>query len=115
MTPGWQAGFDLLACPSKKIRREGTNSARIFLRTPEERTVWLRRQGEKYGFLIRSVHEISETQVCGKKETGRIRLHAVHFSGLLEVTDVKTFQAAYARGIGPEKAYGLGMLLLTGR
>ena len=37
---------------------------------------------------------------------------AVRFSGVLEITDAERFRDGYLRGVGPEKAYGLGMLML---
>lgn len=112
---GRQMGFDLLACPSKKVASEGRpNSARVFLRTPQERRDWLNRQGEKYGFAVCALREYEPVELYGKRKTGNMSLRAVRFSGLLKITDAERFAEAYRQGIGPEKAYGLGMLLLTG-
>lgn len=106
-------GFDLLAHPSKKTKGDGKNSARVFLRTPEERLLWLTHQGEKYGFRILNLQEDEPYDVYGKRSTGKISLRVVRLKGQLQITDADAFKAAYQNGIGPEKAYGLGMMLLS--
>ena len=110
---GQVLSFDLLAHPSRKTKVEGKNSARVFLRTPEERLLWLTRQGEKYGFRILNLQEDEPYDLYGKRATGKIVLRVVRLKGQLQITDVDAFRAAYPNGIGPEKAYGLGMLLLS--
>ena len=52
--------------------------------------------------------------VHGKRPTGNICLRAVRMTGRIEITDAARFAEAYQSGIGPEKAYGMGMLLLGG-
>ena len=106
-------GFDLLTHPSKKIKGNGKNSARAFLRTPEERLVWLMHQGEKYGFRVLGLQEEEPYDIYGKRSTGRLTLRVVQLKGQLQITNAEAFKAAYQNGIGPEKAYGLGMLLLS--
>ncbi len=113
---GFEAGttlrFDLLAHPSKKVDAGRSNSARVFLKTQEERHAWLERQGEKNGFSLCACHEDVPYDVLGKRKTGLLQLRAVRFDGVLRVTDAAAFRKGYACGIGPEKAYGLGMLML---
>lgn len=106
--------FDLLTYPSKKVKVDDNraNSVRTFLRTPQERHAWLARQGEKCGFTIASCKEEEPSDMRGKRSTGMIVLRTVCFHGVLRVTDAALFRKAYEEGIGPEKAYGLGMLLL---
>jgi CRISPR system Cascade subunit CasE len=62
--------------------------------------------------------EISKFQITQKteKETGKkhdIKLHTVHFTGILRVTNAEQFKQAYVNGIGSGKAFGCGMLLLA--
>ncbi len=62
--------------------------------------------------------EISNFQITKKteKDTGKrhdIKLHTVHFTGILRVTDTDAFKKAYTQGIGSGKAFGCGMLLLA--
>lgn len=106
--------FDLLVHPSKKVARAEANSRRVFLRTAQERINWLERQGEKCGFRYLSLQEDVPFDLRGRRSTGTIRLRAVRMTGRLEITDAKLFAQAYSCGIGPEKAYGLGLLLLGG-
>ena len=112
--PGQSFSFDLLTHPSKKDMRTGANSHRVFLRTARERADWLQRQGEKGGFRVVSLQEGAPFDLRGKRPTGNICLRAVRMMGRLEITDTARFAQAYQSGIGPEKAYGMGMLLLGG-
>lgn len=112
--PGQSFSFDLLTHPSKKEMRTGANSHRVFLRTARERADWLQRQGEKGGFRVVSLQEGAPFDLRGKRPTGNICLRAVRMMGRLEITDTARFAQAYQSGIGPEKAYGMGMLLLGG-
>lgn len=104
--------FDLLTHPSKKVNVGRSNSARVFLRAPEQRQAWLERQGEKNGFKVCALQEELPYDIRGKRSTGPIALRVVRFIGVLRVTDASAFSQAYVNGIGPEKAYGLGMLML---
>ena len=110
--PGAAFGFDLLAYPCKKVDVGRANSVRTFLTTPEERRAWLVRQGEKNGFALRALREDEPADMRGKRRTGLVQIRSVRFSGVLEITDAERFRDGYLRGVGPEKAYGLGMLML---
>ena len=105
-------GFDLLAYPCKKADVGRANSVRAFLTSPEERRAWLARQGEKNGFALQACREEESEDMRGKRKTGLIQIRAVRFSGVLKVVDVELFRRGYLHGIGPEKPYGLGMLML---
>ena len=37
----------------------------------------------------------------------------VSFDGVLRITDAARFRDAFAKGIGPGKAYGLGLMMLA--
>ena len=106
--------FSLLACPSKKVKGEGKNSQRVLLRGTEERLEWLKREGEKHGFVLLEAHESAkEYKLSGKKASGEFFLSGVPFEGVLQITDEAAFRDAFKQGIGPEKAYGFGMLMLS--
>ena len=106
--------FDLLASPAKKIKREGSkNDKRVFLKTPEERKNWLTRQGEKYGFEILSdVESAEKPSFLVNRNSGTFWFTGVKFEGFLRVTDANLFWKAWEEGIGPEKAYGMGLLVV---
>lgn len=106
--------FELLTSPCKKIALDGKNSRRVFLDDPQKRNEWLLRQGDKYGFAIRQVQEdANRINVEGRKGDMQIHYAAVRFTGILEITDAEAFWEAYRHGIGPGKAYGLGMLTVA--
>jgi len=113
LSTGKELRFDLLAYPSKKVDVERKNSARIFLRTEDERKLWLARQGEKNGFIVQAIQEKQTFDLHGKRFTGTMYLKAVQFNGILQVTDPEKFWNGYTQGIGAEKSYGLGMFLLS--
>ena len=105
--------FSLLACPSKKVKGDGRNSRRVLLRDSEERLTWLQRQGEKNGFLVLEAHEAAKEQrYTGRKPSGAFFLSGIPFEGVLRITDAPRFRHGFQLGIGAEKAYGFGMLMV---
>ena len=106
--------FSMLACPTRKVKSDGKNSKRVLLRGKEERLDWLQRQGEKNGFLVLEAHEEAKEQQCsGTKDSGAFYLSGVPFEGLLKITDAGAFRNGFLHGIGPEKAYGFGLLMIS--
>lgn len=107
--------FNLLASPSKKKKEEDRlNSRRIFLPTVEERLSWMKRQGEKYGFDVLAAQEPSAEQrlYIGRK-SGSFMITAIEITGTLQIRDASLFWNSWEKGIGAEKAYGLGLMLLS--
>lgn len=117
MKPGRRFRFDLLTMPSKKEPQEnGKNSRRRVLKTQEERLAWLKRQAAQNGFALLQTQELETVGFSGKhpeEQGGRMGWSAYHYIGILEIRDAEAFCKAMERGIGPEKAYGLGMILLA--
>lgn len=108
--PGKVLRFELLASPCRKAGGEG-NSKRFFLETPEERMAWLRRKGEQGGFEVLYADELSRRiDIYGRRGDAEVKNSAVLFSGVLKITDADVFWKSYTCGVGPGKAYGLGML-----
>ena len=107
--------FNLLASPSKKVKEEGReNSRRVFLRKAEDRQLWLQHQAEKYGFSVLSCSEPAEPgNIRVGRSSGAFMLSTVEFDGMLQITDADLFWDSWKKGIGAEKAYGLGLLLLS--
>ena len=107
--------FDLLSVPSKKAKenREG-NSRRVYLTDPVARADWLKRQGSKYGFDVLVVNEPSAEQtITVGRSTGAFQLTAIELSGVLRIINASQFWSSWEKGIGPEKAYGMGLMLLS--
>lgn len=106
--------FEILLSPCKKISSDQKNSRRVFLQKEDERAQWMDRQGEKYGFRICNLEEKAvRISLDGNKNGSRIHYDAVSMTGVMEITDAKMFFQAYRQGIGPGKAYGLGMLTVA--
>jgi len=107
--------FDLLASPTKKKESDGKNSKRVFLTSSLDRLDWLKRKGADAGFSLEWAREEGqETALAGASDSKtRITCVGVHFRGVLKVADERAFRDAWAEGIGPGKAYGMGMLLLS--
>lgn len=110
---GRRLGFNLLTAPCKKIS-DGVskNSRRRILRTPDERIQWLMKKGSDNGFVVLAAEETDGELLYSRKKSNEMYLHTTIFTGLLQISDVERFTQIWRQGIGPEKAYGLGMLLL---
>lgn len=106
--------FSLLCYPAKKVTGDGKNSRRVLLRGEEEQLKWLGRQGEKYGFNVIEAHVMENTEMkSGIKNSGAFTIAGVPFEGVLKICDPVAFRNAFEKGIGSEKAYGLGMLMIS--
>lgn len=112
--------FRLRCRPTKKSKVEGSKNSRYrYLRTDEERLEWLQRQAEQCGFRLESVLaiELKWRDTKPSPESGaasnRPAFPAVQFDGILIVTDPVKLKEAVRKGIGPQKAYGFGLLSLA--
>ncbi len=114
---GMSFAFRLMTAPSKKIACEGAkNSRRRALRDPEERMEWLRRKGEQSGFRLLSVQENPGSKIIARHPVGMggdLSIDPYCYTGRLMVTDAELFRRAVSEGVGPGRAYGLGMLILA--
>ncbi len=111
--PDMVVPFNLLANPSKRIsipgdRRDGK---RVALRTDDERSAWLRRQGMQHGFEPVEIEQASR-KLAGRRGRRTVTYGATEFSGLLRVTDPIALMDAFISGIGPGKAFGHGLLFI---
>jgi CRISPR system Cascade subunit CasE len=117
---GMVLSFRLKANPSRKIdtktgpdgrRRHGR---RVELVKEEDQVQWLKRKGEQNGFEVHSVRIGGLTKERSRSRRGTApTLAGVVFEGRLQITDPELFRQGLARGIGPGKAYGLGLLSLA--
>ena len=116
LMPGQKMGFDLITMPSKKVPRpDGGNSRRRAFLTETERLEWLNRKAAQNGFAILSATELELCDFSGTHPLQKSRMDwmAWHYCGILEIRDKVAFATALATGIGPGKAYGMGMILLV--
>ena len=113
--PGCRMGFDLITMPCKKVPRAEGNSRRRALDTEDARLNWLRRKAAQNGFSILFATELASSDFSGShpQQGNHMEWKAWHYRGVLEILDADAFVNALADGIGPGKAYGLGMILLA--
>jgi len=130
LTAGSVLRFRLRANPTRKIDTRSDASGRrhgrrVEFRKEPECTGWLQRKAQAGGFELLSVRlnpavpdvtarpEGSFTRLTGSRQDDAahpLTFAAVLFEGHLRVTDAERFLATLEKGIGPGKAYGLGLL-----
>lgn len=105
-------GFNLIASPTVKRSCESKHSKRHFLRTDDEQADWLKRKAKQQGFELieKSLSMKPAMNHYGRKKS--IQFSAVEFSGALRVVDEEQFKSAFMEGIGSEKAFGCGLLMI---
>ena len=109
-------GFDLVTMPFKKERcSDSGNSRRRMLRDEADRLEWLFRKAGQNGFAILEVQEFRDEKLNiyhPRDKGGKMVMDSYRYTGTMMIKDVSAFRKAVQEGIGPGKAYGLGMLLL---
>lgn len=115
-TIGQRLQFRLLANPTRKVCTksepggEKNNGKRIPVQN-EQMGAWLAARAERGGFaVIEASTALGYAYVRKPKVTQVIRLRSVRYDGVLEVVDTAAFGNALLQGIGPEKAFGFGLL-----
>lgn len=118
--------FRLTANPTHTITKPNERQGRVMPHiTIERQREWLVDRAEKAGFkLIKSTSAenpdgstiwsfdiVSREWPELHRRMGRgIRLSQVTFEGLLQVSDVTAFRETLTKGIGREKAFGMGLM-----
>jgi CRISPR system Cascade subunit CasE len=117
LAPGQVLAFRLRANPTARRRLPDGTRKRIGLCREEEQIEWLKRKGEQGGFRLLSARTNSQDVVRGhihrKGDTHKLKLLAVQFDGLLQVTDPDRLRESVQQGIGSGKALGFGLLSLA--
>ncbi|MFQ3588661.1 MAG: type I-E CRISPR-associated protein Cas6/Cse3/CasE [Fimbriimonadaceae bacterium] len=107
--------FRLRCRPSKRIGKLGheDQGKRRSLTERDEIFAWLHRKAEESGFKVEEAgfDRIYWCESKGGKD--QKPLGAVQFDGVLVVTDPEKLRDAVRKGIGPQKAYGFGLLSLA--
>lgn len=77
-------------------------------------TDWLKKQGEKHGFIFSpesaSIDSYQQLKLYSKKSM--MKLSTLDISGLLIVTDVEKFIQMLYQGLGSAKSFGCGLMLI---
>ena len=114
--------FALVAFPAKKIDINTKNSVRVGLDTDELQQQWLIEKIRAAGCQVvlddsapLSLDLHAEPLMVGNRAaSGVIRFVPTRFTGTLVVDDPDLFAQVLVDGIGPEKAYGCGLMTLHG-
>lgn len=109
--------FRLRANPTVSQRTQAFNGKAhrgkrmsIFDQTGQQE--WLHRQATKAGFTILSaeIGESGKIRFHKRPGTPEITVYACLFDGLLKVDNPNLFRQALRQGLGPAKAFGMGLL-----
>lgn len=121
LASGQVLAFRLRANPTVKRRRERDDGSLRAVRDPlygeEEQIKWLERKAEQGGFRLLSVRSQNAPDVRGwahhDDARHKLKLFAVRFDGLLQVTDPGRLRETVQRGVGSGKGLGFGLLSLA--
>ncbi|MGX6427858.1 type I-E CRISPR-associated protein Cas6/Cse3/CasE [Levilactobacillus yonginensis] len=118
--------FRLTANPTRTVSEPGQSQGRVFPHiTLENQQNWLIDRAEKSGFQLIKQTTVNgpdgeptwafkivgrEWPVLHRKAGKSPRLSRVTFEGLLRVSDVERFKQTLTKGIGREKAFGMGLM-----
>lgn len=107
--------FRLRCRPSKRIGEAGSvdKGKRRSLTDKDEIFAWLMRKAEENGFKVQDVGFDRVYWHESKNGKDTKPLGAVQFDGVLVVTDPDKLREAVRNGVGPQKAYGFGLLSLA--
>ena len=117
LAPGQMLAFRLRANPTARRRLPDGKRKRVGLCREEEQIEWLKRKGEQGGFHVLSVRTSNQDTVNGyirrDEERHKLKLLAVQFDGLLQVTDPDRLRENVRQGVGSGKGLGFGLLSLA--
>lgn len=99
--------FRLLANPT--VTR---GNKRLGLVSEDAQLEWLARQGQRWGFELDMALVSSSGSLVLPRPGRKISLQQACFEGRLKITDPGLLATALEMGIGPGKAFGMGMLSL---
>jgi CRISPR-associated protein Cas6/Cse3/CasE subtype I-E len=109
--------FHLSYVPAKKIKGDFKNSRRVFLTDMQDRMAFLSKKMEACGLKLLNARELKDNVSVdiehNKKKGGCSTIRGVEIAGMCKIVNAELFQQKWYNGIGPEKAYGYGMLLLS--
>lgn len=112
---GFRANFKLEAFPYYYIFKEGKkNPVRRVIKDSKQRVEWLRKKLSESGLeLVYLAQDKDDSQKkISKASSGTGYFKTFQFSGKVVVKDEEKAARALENGIGPEKAYGAGLLVL---
>jgi CRISPR system Cascade subunit CasE len=117
LAPGQMLAFRLRANPTVKRRFNKVDHKRVGIYGEEKQIEWLQRKGEPAGFRLVSARtsrqEDIQRTISRKGKKHKLKLAAVQFDGLVQVTDPDRLRQTVRQGIGSAKGFGFGLLSLA--
>ncbi len=117
LAPGQVLAFRLRANPTVKRKCADGKRRRVGLYQEKEQQKWLERKAEQGGFCLLSIRSQNAPDVRGWAHRDdakhKLKLFAVQFDGLLQVTDPNQVRETVRRGVGSGKGLGFGLLSLA--
>jgi CRISPR system Cascade subunit CasE len=123
ITEGSTWRFRLRANPVKAARdtaHDGGRSKRVPHVTVAQQAEWLVSRAERLGFEIPSYEGVPLVEVTERDRRvfsrggGTVTLVTAQFDGTLQVSDLELFRRTLVTGVGRAKAYGCGLLTVSG-
>ncbi|RMC51987.1 type I-E CRISPR-associated protein Cas6/Cse3/CasE [Lactobacillus sp. ESL0225] len=110
--------FRLTANPTHTVLQPGIKQGRVVPHiTVDYQRKWLIERSQKLGFQLGTTTDKSTFDIVSRdwpilsyKSGRRLRLSRVTFEGRLRVEDADQFKQALIKGIGREKAFGMGLM-----
>lgn len=110
---GMKLKFDLLCTPYKVVRVDSPKGKIRCISDRDEKIQWLKDKEPYNGFKVLYCDVISCNETLENiGGTSKGRLYLTKLQGVLEITDVEKFKDFYASGVGRQRAYGAGMLMI---
>ena len=114
ISEGLQYKFRLRTVP-----RVSDHGKKHYLKSEEDRVNWIFDQFKKRGATVEAVRECSKNNIVIKskqnvKTGGDTKVSVWEYEGVFSIDDKEAFLRGYKEGIGTQKAYGCGMILLCG-
>lgn len=107
---------DVLMDAKYQAKLQGVDPGEFAARQREAAIVWLKAQGERWGFAIDplEVNVVGQQRQCFARKSGErpITFTTVDFAGNLTVTNASLFMQTLKNGLGKSKAMGCGLMLI---
>lgn len=113
LTPGATLRFTIEATPSMTETTNGCKRVRT-IRDPRQQLEWLQRKLSAAGATVTEACIIAHQAIQFAKSSGSetVQFGATTYTGTLTISNPDTLRNTILNGIGRERAYGMGMLMV---
>lgn len=113
LTPGATIRFTIEAAPSMTETTNGCKRVRT-IRDPRQQLEWLQRKLSAAGATVTEACIIAHQAIQFAKSSGSetVQFGATTYTGTLTISNPATLRNTILNGIGRERAYGMGMLMV---